>query len=129
MNERGTRFCAHNRCLLTLAVCESNPDQLKCDRVLQEVSRLREPAPADPAHVARKPHAQALGPVESIRVHIAIYRCRKCFTPNCGEHKRCCMLHAECTAGPVESERCMALEHVEATKFLVAKELFLRLNF
>ena len=94
-----------------------NPDQLQCDRVLQEVSRPREPAPA---HVACKPHAQALGLVESIRVQVAIYRPWKCFTPKRAQTP----LHAECAAGPVESERCRALEHVEATKFLVAKELF-----
>ena len=87
----------------------------------QEVSRPREPAAA---HVARKPHAQALGLVESIRVQIAIYRPWKCFTPKRAQT----LLHAECAAGPVKSERCRALEH-EATKFLVAKELFLRLNF
>ena len=39
------------------------------------------------------------------------------------------LLHAEFAAGPVESERCTALEHVGATMFLVAKELFHRLNF
>ena len=43
------------------------------------------------------------------------------------------MLHAECAAGQVESERCTLLEHVEAKKFLVAKEQMsfneLRLNF
>ena len=53
-------------------------------------------------------------PVESIRVHLAIYRPRKCFTPKRAQT----LLQAECAAGPVESERCRALEHVEASKFL-----------
>ena len=70
----------------------------------------------------RKPHAQAPGLVESIRVQIE--RPRKCLIPKRAQT----LLHAEFAAGPVESERCRALEHVEATKCLVAKELSLRRN-
>ena len=84
---------------------------------------LSMPAKASSSAVARKPHAQALGLVESIRVQIVIYRPRRCFTPKRAQT----LVHTECAAGPVESERCRALE--EVTKFFVAKELFLRLNF
>ena len=71
------------------------------------------PARFSSSVVAHKPHAQALGLVEPIRVQIAIYRQWKGFTPK----RAPTLLHAEYAAGQVESERCRALEHVEAIKF------------
>ena len=105
-----------------------NPDQLQLDRVLQEVFT---PARASSSAVAHKPHVQAQGLVKSIRVQIAIYRSTGLGSVSRpSEQKRCCTLNVQPAHGrPVESERCWALEHVEATKFLVGKELFLLLNF
>ena len=116
VSERGTRLRAHNRCLLTQAVCESRPAAVRLG-FTGSVTPMR--ASSSAVKVARKRHVQALGLFELIRVQIAIYRPRRCFTPKRAQT----LFHTECAAGPVESERCRALEHVEATKFLVAKEL------
>ena len=118
----GTRFSAHNRCLVMHAVCESRPAAAR-SRFTGSVT----PTTASSSAVARRPHARALGLVESIRVQIAIYRPRKCLTPK--RAPIATLLHAECVAGPSESDKCRALEHVEATNSLVAKRLFLRLDF
>ena len=57
-------------------VCESRP-AAALSRFTESVT----PATASSSAVARRPHAQALGLVESLRVQIAIYRPQKCFTP------------------------------------------------
>ena len=75
VSEWGTRFRAHNCCLLTQAVCESRPAAVRL-RFTGSVT----PARANSSAVAHKPHVQAQRPVESIRVQITIYRPRKCFT-------------------------------------------------
>ena len=81
------------------------------------------PARASPSAVARKPRAKALGPVESIRVQSRStctgFAASEVFHAQVSTK----LLYAQCAAGPIESERCRALQHVEATKFLVAKEL------
>ena len=111
VSEWGTRSAP--RIILTQAMWESQPAAPR-SRFTGSVT----PARASSSTVAHKPHAQALGTFKSIRVQIAIYRPWNCFTPMAKRAQT--LLHPECAAGPVESERCRALEHVEATTFLVA---------
>ena len=78
----------HNSCLLTWTMCESRPAAVR-----SRFTRSVMPTRASPSAVARKPHALALGPVESIRVRSQNTGLGSVSRPS--EHKRCCTLSAQ----------------------------------